>query len=148
MSILCSANQNQGRQTNEAQGSLAWLCEHPHLATSSILESEGGGCLCDSALNGDGAAIHCGVEGVVPRVPQRDSCNGMGAAGLDELVHLGGSACGPSLDPQAALQGLQAGTLAATIAARNEVHMGPANDTQHSTITITGNNTDTECQHG
>ena len=69
----------------------------------------------------------------------------MGAAGLDELVHLGGSACGPSLDPQAALQGLQAGTLAATIAARNEVHMGPADDDD---TTLNNNNTDTECQHG
>lgn len=62
----------------------------------------------------------------MPCVPQRHSRDSMRAAGLDELLHLGGAARGPSLDPQAALQGLQAGALAAAIAARNEVDMRPA----------------------
>ena len=75
----------------------------------------------------------------MPCVPQGDSCNGMRAAGLDELVDLGGTACGPSLHSQAALQGLQAGALAAAIAARDEVHMGPAD---HDHVCSTNNDDD------
>lgn len=64
----------------------------------------------------------------MPCVPQRHSCHRVRAAGLDKLLHLGGAAGGPSLDPQAALQGLQAGALAAAIAAGNEVDMRPASE--------------------
>ena len=55
----------------------AWLHKLTYLPTSSILESKGGGCLGYPALDGDGASIDCGLEGVMPCVPEGDSCDGM-----------------------------------------------------------------------
>lgn len=62
----------------------------------------------------------------MPGVPQCDRCHGMGASRLDECLNLGSTACVSGFDTQAALHRLQAGTLAAAIAATDEVDMGPA----------------------
>ena len=57
----------------------------------------------------------------------------MGAAGLDELVHFGGSASVTGLHSQAALQRLQSSALATAIAARDEVYVWPAVNETHVT---------------